>query len=109
MALNPRLWRPIAAVLSVANFVGAGIHIGLDQPGNAVMHTLLAAGAAFWTWRLGRPQAPALGNPDTEERMEQLEGELMQQRQELADAQERLDFAERLLAQNAERKRTLPE
>ena len=107
MALNPRLWRPIAAFLSVANLVGAGIHIGMEQGEGAAVHGLLAAGAAYWAVRLGRPRAPALENPDTEERMEQLEAELMQQRQELADAQERLDFAERLLTQSAEKRRDL--
>lgn len=107
MALNPRLWRPIAAFLSVANLVGAGIHIGMEQGEGAAVHGLLAAGAAYWAVRLGRRQAPELANPDAEERMEMLETELMQQRQELAEAQERLDFAERLLAQSAEKRRDL--
>ena len=107
MALNPRLWRPIATILSVANLVGAGIHIGMEQVEAAAIHGLLAAGSAYWAVRLGRPRAPALENPDAEERMEQMESELMQQRQELADAQERLDFAERLLAQHAEKRRDL--
>jgi hypothetical protein len=104
MALNPRLWRPIAAVLGVANLVAAGFHIALEQGEMAGVHALLAAGAGYWASRLGRTRAPALENPDAEERMGQLEAEVMQQRQELADAQERLDFAERLLAQNAERR-----
>ena len=104
MALNPRLWRPIAAFLSVANLVGAGIHIGMEQGEGAAIHGLLAAGAAYWAVRLGQPRHAALPNPATEERMEQLETELMQQRQELAEAQERLDFAERLLTQKAERR-----
>ncbi len=108
MALNPRLWQPIAAFLSVANLVGAGIHLGMEQGEGAAIHALLAAGAAWWAVRLGRHRAAELQNPDAEERMEQLETELMQQRQELAEAQERLDFAERLLAQNVERKRDLP-
>ena len=107
MALNPRLWRPIAAFLSVANLVGAGIHIGMEQGEGAAVHGLLAAGAAYWAVRLGRPRTPVLENPDTEERMEQLEAELMQQRNELAEAQERLDFAERLLAQSPEKRRDL--
>jgi hypothetical protein len=107
MALNPRLWRPIAAFLSVANLVGAGIHIGMEQGEGAAVHALLAAGAAYWAVRLGRRQSPELANPDADERMEMLETELMQQRQELAEAQERLDFAERLLAQSAEKRRDL--
>lgn len=105
MALNPRLWRPIAAFLSVANLVGAGIHLGTGQPAAAAIHGFLAAGAAYWAVRLGRPRAPVLDNPETEERMELLENELLQQRHELAEAQERLDFAERMLAQNVEKRR----
>ena len=41
-------------------------------------------------------------NPQLEERLEALERELGTVRQELAEAQERLDFAERLLARAEE-------
>jgi hypothetical protein len=107
MALNPRLWRPVAMVLSAANLAAVGFHAAIEQGEMAAVHGLLAAGAAYWAARLGRTRTPALENPVADERMEQLEAELMQQRHELADAQERLDFAERLLSQSADRRRDL--
>jgi hypothetical protein len=107
MARNWRIWRPVAWALSVVNIGGAGFHIALEQPQVAFLHLLLAGGAAFWAVRGGRKREAEPLAPGTEERMEQLEAELMHQRQELLEAQERLDFAERLLAQSAERKREL--
>jgi hypothetical protein len=45
---------------------------------------------------------PAPGNPELDSRVESLEQEMTAVRQELAEAQERLDFTERLLAQSRE-------
>jgi hypothetical protein len=42
-------------------------------------------------------------------RLEALEGEMSNLRQELSEAQERLDFAERVLAQRPEMRRVGPE
>ena len=43
--------------------------------------------------------------PDVEERLEELEGTVQGLQRELAETQQRLDFAERLLTSNREHKR----
>jgi hypothetical protein len=47
---------------------------------------------------------PGSGSPELESRIERLEHELGSVRQELSEAQERLDFTERLLARGREEK-----
>ena len=95
MTFKPATWRPIAVVLSVVNWVGAGLAIGAGEPVHATAHVALAAAFAFWAQRLRAIPVAS----DTEARTEALEADAMQMRRELSEAQERLDFAERLLAQ----------
>ena len=47
-------------------------------------------------------QRTAIGNPDIDSRLAALEDDVGHLRQELGEAQERLDFTERLLAQRSE-------
>jgi hypothetical protein len=98
VTFKPAIWFPIAVVLSAVN-VGAVWFAA--QPGeawHATIHAGLALGFGLWAQRLrrGTPQLVA----DT--RLEELAVELDQQRLELSEAQERLDFAERVMAQRAE-------
>lgn len=95
MTFKPATWQPIAVVLSVANWVGAGLAIGAGEPVHATVHVALAAAFAFWAQRLRAIPVAS----DTEARIEALEADVMHMRRELSEAQERLDFAERLLAQ----------
>ena len=101
MTFKPGFWRPAAMVLSGINLVGVGFAAGAAEPWHAGIHATLAL--AFWSWaqRLrersgGEPQLP---------RLETLELEVGELRRELVEAQERLDFAERMLAQGAEARR----
>jgi hypothetical protein len=55
----------------------------------------------YWAQRLRRSP----GGPDREERLDMLEDDMSEMRRELTEAQERLDFAERLLAQGREPRR----
>ncbi len=98
MTFKPAIWHPIALVLSALNVVGVGVAAGAAEPWHAGIHAVL--GLAFWSWaqRLRQPMAVA-GVP---ERLETLELEVGQIRRELAEAQERLDFTERMLAQGRE-------
>ena len=106
MAFKSRIWQPIAIAFSALNLAGAGFAVALEQGEHAAIHVLLAGAAAYWVRR--RQQAPGtevtLGTADREARLEALEADLDSQRRELAEAQERLDFAERLLSQAAERR-----
>ena len=104
MTFKPAIWRPIAAVLSVGNLVAVGFAAGAAEPWHATIHAGLALAFAAWAQRLGRaPAEPAQVEPVT--RMEELEAELDQLRGDLAEAQERLDFTERVLARESTLKR----
>ena len=50
----------------------------------------------------------AAGNPDTAAHLQALDHEVDALRREMSETQERLDFAERLLAQGAETRRVEP-
>jgi hypothetical protein len=112
MTFKPATWYPIAVVLSVANLVGV---VFAAQPWHAATHAVLALGFGLWAQRL----RPGPGGSDLPARLEALEaeigklealeGEVSRMRQELSETQERLDFAERLLAQGAEARRVGPQ
>ncbi len=61
-----------------------------------------------FTWRL-RPRRGGSERQPGLEALEALEAEVSKLRQELSEAQERLDFAERLLAQGPEARRVDPQ
>jgi hypothetical protein len=98
MTFKPAIWHPIALVLTALNIAGVGAAAGAAEPWHAGIHAVL--GLAFWSWaqRLRQPTGAA-ADP---ERLETLELEVGQIRRELGEAQERLDFTERMLAQGRE-------
>lgn len=105
MRFKPSIWFPISAVLSVINV--AAIAFAMGEPWHAMAHGALAVGFGVWAQRLKQRRDAGEGQQGIEapenERMEMLEGELSRMRQELADAQERLDFTERMLAQRSQK------
>lgn len=105
MTLNPRIWHPIAVGLSVVNIAGAGFAMASSEPMHASIHVVLALVCGWWAGRL-RQGPMALPQSD---RLESLEGDLTRMRQELVETQERLDFAERMLAQGKNRGQVGPE
>ena len=107
MTFKPAIWRPIAAALSVLNVVGAGFAAQAAEPWHAGVHAALGLGFGLWAQRMWR--APTATVTDGQARLELLEAEMGDLRQELGEAQERLDFAERLLAQGQEARRMGPE
>jgi hypothetical protein len=101
MTFKPALWKPIAIVLSAANLVAVGFAAGAAEPYHAAGHAALGLAFGLWAQRLRvRP-----AGDEVQERLDLLEGEVGSLRQELTEAQERMDFAERLLAQGAEARR----
>ena len=108
MTFKPAIWYPIAAVLSVINLVGAGFAVGQGEPGHAAIHVALAGAFGLWAQRL-RPRRGGSELRPGLEALEALEAEVSKLRQELSEAQERLDFAERLLAQGPEARRVDPQ
>jgi len=108
MTFKPAIWYPIAVVLSVINLVGAGFAAGQAEPGHATIHAALALAFGLWAQRLRqRPGGSEL--PAGLEALDALEAEVSKLRQELSETQERLDFAERVLAQGPEARRVGPQ
>ncbi len=105
MTFKPAIWRPIAIVLSAANLVGVGFATGEAEPLHATIHAALALAFGLWVPRLGK--APV--GSESQARLDLLEVEVSNMGRELSEAQERLDFAERLLAQGTESRRVGPE
>jgi hypothetical protein len=104
MALNPRIWFPIAVGATALNLVAAAFYTGT----HAGMHAALAVGFGLWAQRLRRrtggaqQQVEAGTTQQLQEGFEALEGEVARLRQELNETQERVDFVERVLAQHQE-------
>jgi len=115
LTFKPAIWYPIAVVLSAINLVGVGFAVGPGQPWHAATHAALALAFGLWAQRLrqgpGRSdvQARLEGLEAEVSSLEALEAEVSKLRQELSEAQERLDFFERLLAQGAEARRVGPQ
>jgi hypothetical protein len=105
MTFKPAVWRPIAIVLSAINLVAVGFAAGAAEPWHATAHTALALAFGLWAQRMRR--VPDGG--EDQARLEALEAEMGDLRRELGEAQERLDFAERVLAQAPDARRVGPE
>jgi hypothetical protein len=106
MRFKPSTWYPIAVILAAVNLIAVPLYA--DDPFHSMAHGAIAVAFGLWAQRLKqrRDQALAEGQPAIEgqgtERMEVLEDELTRLRQELSEAQERLDFTERMLAQRTQ-------
>jgi hypothetical protein len=105
MTFKPAIWHPIAIGLSVLNLVGLGAAVGASEPAHAAVHAVLALAFGLWARRLR--QGPGEGQDQA--RLEMLEAEIDNLGRELSEAQERLDFAERVLAQPPDSRRADPE
>jgi hypothetical protein len=105
MTFKPAVWRPIAVVLSAVNLVAVGFAAGAAEPWHAAGHAALGLAFGLWAQRL----RPGPGGGDQLDRLEALETEVSNLRGELGEAQERLDFAERVLAQGQDARRVGPE
>jgi hypothetical protein len=106
MTFKSALWRPIAYGLSAVNLVAVGFAAGAAEPYHAAGHAALALVFASWAQRMRRSPGKELPG---EERLELLESDVSELRRELTEAQERLDFTERMLAQSRETRRLGPD
>ena len=104
MTFKPAIWFPIAVVLSAINVVAVGFAAREAEPWHAGIHAVLGVAFAFWAQRLYRSPR----SPDLSARFEALDADVTRLREQLSETQERLDFAERLLAQGAEKRRVEP-
>ena len=110
MTFKPSIWYPIAVVLTVINLAGVAMATGQVH---ATTHAVLAVAFGLWASRLrqrpGGSDLPLPGGSDLQAKLDALDAEVGQLRHELTETQERLDFAERLLAQKAEARRVGPQ
>jgi hypothetical protein len=111
MTFKPAIWQPIALVLSVINLVAAGFAAGEAEPWHAAVHVALGLAFGLWAQRLrqGLGGSALQSMSEVQPRLEALEFEMSDLRRELSEAQERLDFTERMLAQGQESRRAEPE
>ncbi len=116
MWFRHRAWVPIAWVLSLINFGGVWFAAREGQPWHVTLHALLAILFALGAQRLHTRQRPELKSRvvDPTEQGQTLEdvearlGELDQLKQRMSELEERVDFAERLLAKQREAQRLGP-
>jgi predicted outer membrane protein len=110
MTFKPAVWFPIAVVLSLGNLVAVWFAAVPAEPLHATIHAALSLGSGLWAYRLRqrlgeKEHRLAPEAVEALDALETLEIEASKLRQELSEAQERLDFAERLLAQNPDSRR----
>jgi hypothetical protein len=104
MSVNRGIVFRIAVVLAGANLIGIGFAVATDGMAHATVHIVLAAGFGFWALRLRRIAGGGGEMARMQEAMEQqanaledAQFTLSNQSRELAELQERVDFAERML------------
>lgn len=102
MTFKPSTWFPIATALSGINVAAVWFAARPGETWHATLHAALAVAFALWAQRL-RQRMHAGVRAEADDALGALEGEVGTLRQELAEAQERLDFAERMLVQSRER------
>lgn len=114
MALNPKVWYPIAVGATVINLIGVGWYA--MNPIHATAHAVLGLGFGLWAQRLRRTktgseqlQLDAGAVEQLQAGIEALQAEVMRLRQELSEMQERVDFVERVLAQGKEARQVGPQ
>ncbi len=105
MTFKPKIWFPVSVGLSAINVAAVAYAASLAEPMHATTHAALAVAFGLWARHLRR--RPSEIGPQAQ--YEALEADVSQLRQELAEVQERLDFTERVLAQEAEIRRVGPQ
>jgi hypothetical protein len=103
------MWRRLAIVASVFNVAGAGFAIAAGEGWHAGIHVTLALAFAFAAQRLtgggGHSESASIQQQLDEQAaaLEEARARLAMQATQLAELNERVDFAERLLTQARER------
>lgn len=118
MTFKPRIWYPIAAVLSAVNVASVWFAAVPSEPLHATVHAALAVAFGLWAQRLRQRsrESPTLADEVAEQieepqqmQLDALDADMNSLRQALLETQERLDFAERMLAQRPDARRVGPE
>lgn len=113
MTLKPTIWFPISALLCIANVASVGFAAAAAEPLHATAHAALAVAFGWWAAHLrhriaARTEAAQVESAESLDAIDGFGRELDMLHQALSETQERLDFAERLLAQTPEARRVDP-
>lgn len=100
MTFKPAIWYPIAVGLSVVNLIAIAFTAGPAQPLHAAGHAVLAVAFGWWAYRLQQRRGASVPQErlDVVDALDALDADMSSLRLEVSELQERLDFAERLLA-----------
>jgi hypothetical protein len=102
MSFKSITWYRIAIALSVINLVALGFALRpTESLWHAAAHGVLALAFLGWSQRL----RSRVESPELPAELEAFAIELNEMRQQLSETQERLDFVERMLAQEPEARR----
>jgi hypothetical protein len=101
MRFRHAIWYPLAAVLAAGNIAAVWFAAAGGEPLHATVHAAGALAFGLWAQRL---RAHRRGSQLSSE-LEPLALEIDQLRVELEEARERLDFTQRVLAQEVEPRR----
>jgi hypothetical protein len=93
---------PIATVLGIVNVAALGSAAASGEPAHAAVHGVLAVAFGVGAGRIRKSRDARALEAERDAGLEALEAEVDELRRELGEAQERLGFAERLLAQRPE-------
>jgi hypothetical protein len=105
MNFKPAVWYPIAVALSGLNVVAVWFAAQPAEPLHATIHAALAVAFGVWAQRLRQRTRGG----DLQDGLEAVQIDVGNLRQELGETQERLDFTERMLAQERESRRVGPQ
>jgi len=113
MTFKRKIWLPISLVLSAVNLGAVWFAAAPGEPLHATLHAGLALAFGVWALRLWQKPGDiafhaSLESPAVRDDLDALDGEVGTMQRELSEMQERLDFAERMLAQSAEARRVDP-
>ena len=106
--MTPSKWYPVVGFFAVVNLLGLGYAVATGEPMHAIGHAVLVVAFGSWAHRLGGGGSSSR-RIEEQERLEALEDQMSNMQGELTDAQDRLDFAERMLAHERESRRVKPE
>lgn len=109
MTFKSPWWYPLAVVLSAVNVGAVWFAARPGEPTHATIHAALAVAFALWAQRLRARNARPAELGDGLEAINNLDADVDSLRAALAETQERLDFAERMLAERVERRGAPPE
>ena len=105
MRFKPRVWEPIAWILSGANVIAAWFAAVPGESWHATTHAALAVGFALWAQNLRRQGREEMPDALIAARLGELEARLAEfdhiqdVAARLAELEERVDFAERTLVE----------